>query len=240
MKQGSRVARVADGLRSAISGGIYSAGERLPPETQLAEQFEVSRPTVRAALRELEATSLVRTQHGVGSFVSDRPAVTAGLERLDSISESIRGMGREPGMRYKSRTIRPLLPEEAAKLDMSADAQAVELRRAILADGEVVAYSYDLMPLGVFPEGEDPAVLDHSLFDYLREQRGLYPHHAVAQVHAVASDHIGWDAPTSQPPLYVLLDQVHYDRADTPLLYSRTYFLEGRYAFTILRTAAGT
>jgi GntR family transcriptional regulator len=238
VKEGSRVARVTHGLRAAISSGAYRPGERLPPETRLAEQFQVSRPTVRAALRELEATSLVRTQHGVGSFVSTVPAVTAGLERLDSITESIRGMGREPGMRYKSRTIRPLLPEEAAKLRMPADAQAVELRRSILADGEVVAYSYDLMPLGVFPEGADPGILDHSLFDYLREERGLHPHHAVAEVHAVASDHIGWDAPSSQSRLYLLLDQVHYDRADAPLLYSRTYFLEGRYAFTILRTAS--
>lgn len=235
MKQGSRVERVADGLRAAIAAGDYASGGRLPPESQLATKFEVSRPTVRAALRELEATGLVRTQHGVGSFVSDAPAVTAGLERLDSISESIRGMGRQPGMRYKSRTVRPLMPEEAARLGTTADAMALELRRSILADGEVVAYSYDLMPIGVFPEDENPEVIQDSLFSYLRQERDLHPHHAVARVHAVASDHIGWDVPASQPPLYVLLDQVHYDRDETPLLYSRTYFLEGRYEFTIMR-----
>lgn len=235
MKQGSRVARVADGLRQAIEAGELSAGAKLPPEARLAEQYEVSRPTVRAALRELEANSLVRTQHGVGSFVIDRPAVTAGLERLDSITESIRRTGRVPGMRYKSKVVRPLMPEEAAKLGMSADSLALEIRRSILADGEIVAYSYDLMPLGVFPEDAEPASLDGSLFAYLREQRGLFPHHAIARIHAVASDHIGWDAPAVHSPLYVLLDQVHYDREERPLLYSRTYFLEGRYEFAIMR-----
>lgn len=235
-RAGSRVALVADGLRAEIASGEYAAGTKLPTETQLASRFGVSRPTVRAALKELETSALVHTQHGVGSFVADNPSVTAGLEQLDSITESIRGMGREPGMIYKGRVIRPLLPDEAEKLGLSGDAQALELRRTILADGEVVAYSYDLMPIGVFPEEEEPTTVQGSLFEYLREQLGLYPHHAVAEVHAVHSDRIGWDAPVGRPTLYVLLDQVHYDRDDRALLYSRSYFLEGRYAFTIRRS----
>ncbi|PRI10534.1 GntR family transcriptional regulator [Leucobacter massiliensis] len=235
-KAGSRVALVADGLRAAIISGEFAEGARLPPETRLAERFGVSRPTVRAALKELETSALVHTQHGVGSFVAERPSVTAGLEQLDSITESIRSMGREPGMIYKGRVIRPLLPDEAEKLGLSGDAQALELRRTILADGEVVAYSYDLMPIGVFPDGADPEEVQGSLFAYLRERRGMHPHHAVAEVHAVHSDRIGWDGPVGRPALYVLLDQVHYDRADRALLYSRSYFLEGRYAFTIRRS----
>lgn len=236
-KPGSRVALVADGLRSAIRSGEFAEGVRLPTEAQLSGRFGVSRPTVRAALRELETVSLVHTQHGVGTFVAERPTVTAGLERLDSITESIRSMGREPGMTYKASVLRPLLPDEAEKLGLSGDAQALELRRTILADGEIVAYSYDLMPVGVFPEREDPAAVQGSLFAYLREQRDLHPHHAVAEVHAVQSDRIGWDAPAGRSKLYVLLDQVHFDRADRALLYSRTYFLEGRYAFTIRRSS---
>lgn len=236
-KQGSRVSHVADSLRRALNQGEYLPGDRLPTETQLAAQFEVSRPTVRAALRELEATSLVRTQHGVGSFVAERSTIHAGLERLDSITDSIRATGREPGMIYKSRVIRPLMPEEAAKLGLSGSALALELRRSILADTEVVAYSYDLMPIGVFPEGADPEDLDGSIFTFLKEKLSLVPHHGIAEVHAVHSDHIGWETSTSQSSLYVLLDQVHYDQEHRPLLYSRTYFIEGRYAFTIIRNS---
>ena len=93
-RQGSRVSHVADSLRRALDLGEYLPGDRLPTETQLAAQYGVSRPTVRAALRELEATSLVRTQHGVGSFAAERPTIRAGLERLDSITDSIRATGR--------------------------------------------------------------------------------------------------------------------------------------------------
>lgn len=234
-RQGSLVERISGTLRAEIEGNDHLPGDRLPTETRLAAMFEVSRPTVRAALRDLEARGLVRTQHGVGTFVVERPAVRAGLERLDSITESIRATGREPGMEYKSRLVRPLLPEEAGKLGLPGDAHALEVRRSILADGEIVAYSYDLIPIGVFPEDLDPAELSGSIFDFLRGRLGLFPHHSVAEVHAVNSAHIGWETTDSRTTLYVLLDQVHYDLDHRPLMYSRSYFIEGRYAFTILR-----
>ena len=46
--------------------------ERLPSEAELAEQFDVSRPTVREALKRLAAQSLIRTQRGAfgGAFVN--------------------------------------------------------------------------------------------------------------------------------------------------------------------------
>jgi len=46
--------------------------QRLPSEAELAEQFEVSRPTVREALKRLAAQSLIRTQRGAtgGAFVN--------------------------------------------------------------------------------------------------------------------------------------------------------------------------
>lgn len=231
--QGSRVALVAQGLKEEIERGTYAAGERLPAEAEIAKVYSVSRPTVRAALRELKTLSLVRTQHGVGTFVEDTQPIHAGLERLDSISESIRRNGHEPGMRYQSRVIRPLMPEEAEKLDLSADSQALEIRRSILADDQIVAYSYDLMPLGVFPEDGDPEEVQGSLFTYLREVRGLNPDYAIAEIHAVSSDRIAWEP--AQGSLYVLLDQVHYTSDDVAVLYSRTYFLEGRYSFRVIR-----
>ncbi|MEU1164196.1 GntR family transcriptional regulator [Streptomyces sp. NPDC005921] len=230
------VSKVSTDLRRAISLGEYAPGDRLPIEADLASTYGVSRATVRAALRQLEATSLVRTQHGVGTFVADTPAVRAGLERLDSISGSIRASGREAGMVYRSRTVRPLLPDEAAKMGLSAESSALEVRRSILADGEVVAYSYDLLPMSLLPEDFPLEELDGSIFTFLRERLDIIPERAIAEIHAVSSQHIGWGPDASSNSLYVLLDQLHYGAGDRLLLYSRTYFIEGRYAFTIVRS----
>jgi len=63
---------ISDQIRAAIVGGKLSEGTRLPPERELAEQFGVSRVTVRDALRALEAMGLIEVRVGArgGAFVT--------------------------------------------------------------------------------------------------------------------------------------------------------------------------
>lgn len=235
-RTGTLVSQVSENLRSALAAGQYVAGSKLPPESELSSSFGVSRPTVRAALRELETLGLVKTEHGVGTFVVEQPAVRTGLERLDSITESIRATGGEPGMVYASRLIRPVLPEEAAKMEVTGDTEVLELRRTILADGEVLAYSYDLMPARLLPKDFRLDEVDGSIFAFLRERVGRQPATAVAEVHAVASNHVGWGNEAATHNLFLLLNQIHHDATGELLLYSRTYFIEGRYTFSLVRS----
>ena len=65
-------AQIAKAIRTAIVEGRLVVNERLPSEAELAEQFGVSRSTVREALKRLAAQSLIRTQRGAfgGAFVN--------------------------------------------------------------------------------------------------------------------------------------------------------------------------
>lgn len=54
---------------------VYKAGDRLPPERELAELLQVSRPTLREALRVLEMTGIVESRHGGGTFIQDMVSV---------------------------------------------------------------------------------------------------------------------------------------------------------------------
>lgn len=65
-------AQIAKAIRDAIIAGELIVDERLPSEAELAEQFAVSRSTVREALKRLAAQSLIRTQRGAfgGAFVN--------------------------------------------------------------------------------------------------------------------------------------------------------------------------
>ncbi|WP_438960802.1 FadR/GntR family transcriptional regulator [Nereida sp.] len=64
-------AQIAGAIRDAIIDGTLPVDERLPSEVELCEQFDVSRSTVREALKRLAAQSLIRTQRGAtgGAFV---------------------------------------------------------------------------------------------------------------------------------------------------------------------------
>ncbi len=65
-------AQIATAIRDEIVAGRLIVDARLPSEAELAEQFDVSRPTVREALKRLAAQSLIRTQRGAtgGAFVN--------------------------------------------------------------------------------------------------------------------------------------------------------------------------
>ncbi|WP_232493081.1 FadR/GntR family transcriptional regulator [Novosphingobium kaempferiae] len=64
--------RVAQEIEQRISGGEYPPGTRLPPERDLAEAFEVSRPTIREAMLALEIRALVEVRHGSGVYVVEQ------------------------------------------------------------------------------------------------------------------------------------------------------------------------
>src|SRR5438477_6172545 len=60
-------------LERALASGVVAAGQRLPPERDLARALSVSRTTVVSAYRELESKGLVRGFVGRGTFVAARP-----------------------------------------------------------------------------------------------------------------------------------------------------------------------
>ncbi len=64
--------QIAEAIRETIVSGQLIVDARLPSESELAEQFGVSRPTVREALKRLAAQNLIRTQRGAtgGAFVN--------------------------------------------------------------------------------------------------------------------------------------------------------------------------
>ena len=136
---------------------------------------------------------LVHTRHGVGTFVHRRPAVHDGLERMTSISDSIRASGKEPGHEYARRTLREVLPDEAERMGVPADTEVLELRRRItVGDGEVVAYSYDLIPRALRPADFRLDEVVGSMFDYFERRMQVGATLGVARVHAVDSAHIAW------------------------------------------------
>jgi DNA-binding FadR family transcriptional regulator len=73
---------VAFDIKESILSGAWKAGERLPSETELSNQFEVSRHTIREALRTLEHAG----------FVTIKTGVAGGPIVKDSISERINSL----------------------------------------------------------------------------------------------------------------------------------------------------
>jgi GntR family transcriptional repressor for pyruvate dehydrogenase complex len=72
VKGTSTAEEVAARLRDMIQSGELSAGDKLPPERDLAKILGVSRPTLRAGIRSLSAVGILFSKQGAGTFVAAR------------------------------------------------------------------------------------------------------------------------------------------------------------------------
>ena len=75
---------IAQELSRRILGKQLHAGDRLPSERDLCEQFSVSRPVIREALSRLKSEGLVAIKRGVGVFVTERdPREAFKIQEID-------------------------------------------------------------------------------------------------------------------------------------------------------------
>jgi GntR family transcriptional repressor for pyruvate dehydrogenase complex len=72
MEKQSLSDRLARQIRESIQSGDFERGDRLPPIMEMARRFGVGHPTIREALKKLEAMGVVQIRHGSGVFVSRR------------------------------------------------------------------------------------------------------------------------------------------------------------------------
>ncbi|MFE4971868.1 GntR family transcriptional regulator [Kitasatospora sp. NPDC056651] len=75
--------RIAEALKTAIDAGRYRAGDRLPGENDLMDEYGVARMTARQALGVLQSEGIAEARRGAGVFVRDfRPLRRRGIQRL--------------------------------------------------------------------------------------------------------------------------------------------------------------
>ncbi len=75
-------------LHQSIKSGAYGANEKLPPENDLAAEFQVSRPIVRDALKMLRDQKLIYSRRGAGSFVRHEGMRTPiGFGRVENLAD---------------------------------------------------------------------------------------------------------------------------------------------------------
>lgn len=69
---------IIDDIKSYILSGTYKAGEKIPSELTLLEEYNVSRQTVRKAILELSNEGFLRSEKGSGTYVSTQYRSKAG------------------------------------------------------------------------------------------------------------------------------------------------------------------
>lgn len=97
--QSPKYVKIAERLTKAIESGHFDAGDRLPAETRLAEEYRVTVPTVRRAIALLRSQNLVESRQGVGTFVRGLSSSQV-LEPADRPDDSDRTTDERPWPRH--------------------------------------------------------------------------------------------------------------------------------------------
>ena len=131
--------QIYDEIKDAIEKGVYAPKERIPSELELAEQYEVSRITVRRAVEELCSDGYLVKQQGRGTFVST-PHINRQFHAstLQTFTALCAGNGMKAGAHVIDRQIVPARQNEMEFFGLQKDALLLHIKRVRTADGEPI------------------------------------------------------------------------------------------------------
>jgi GntR family transcriptional regulator len=164
--------QIAQNITGLYQDGTLKAGMLLPSEWDLAEFYQVSRLTVRQALKELEGTGLIKRRPGVGTFISAPTSTNIYISRL-GFSQKIRNLGKTPSSQIISLKTVPGSAEVCQKLQVPETSPVIELVRVRFADDDPIMVETAYLPADLFPGLDEAALASGSLYDLLSRQYGV-------------------------------------------------------------------
>jgi GntR family transcriptional regulator len=178
--------QIEEQLADRIESGALAAGERLPPERDLAQALSVSRMTVRQALASLAVRGLVERGVGRGTFVRAPSKVVHDLTRVAGFTEEVERLGLEAGARVLEAVECPAPDHVASALGIEPGAAVVRLERVRLGGGVPITLEDTYVPAARFPGllAED---LSGSLYALMRDRYGLGPVTATERLEPMAA-----------------------------------------------------
>jgi len=236
MARQSLVELVRTGLLHDLAEGTLSLGEKLPNEDGLAERFDVSRATIREAVRGLIDSGYLNRVHGSGTYVTGIPRREHALETSLSYTKMIAAAGAQPGMKVLEARVTE--PEEAVadRLALAGGAKVLRVERVRTADGRAVVYSVDQIPWHLVPD-IDPNAMEPSLHTVLANHGHEVIRATARLVPVVASAHLAkrLDVPRGTPLQH--FDQTDFDGSGVAVMVSWEWHTSDLFELRVNRRA---
>jgi len=225
--------QIKDMLRKKILDGSYPPHSKLPSESELMAQFDVSRITARQAIRDLQKEGLVFTIQGKGSFVT-KPKAVQDLARLEGFGEAMNSKGYETYSRLVS----------ARRVQADADvARALKLERgAAVVETERVRY-LNRAPISLdvsyFPEEIGNRLLDEDLetrdiFEILENDYALPLGAADVVIDAtIAEEKISSLLGVEAGSPILRIERLTFTRDERPIDYEYLYYIGDAYQYRL-------
>ena len=152
-----------DRLRNAILDMVHEMklgfGDKLPTEKEMAERFQVSRPTLREALKLLEQEAVIDVHQGKGRFLAAGALLNIArpITKFESVSQMVSSHGYVAQTRLLGFSSVAADSVTAARLSLPEGAPLLRVERLRSSGGQPLIYSVDWLPRALFgPAFEAP------------------------------------------------------------------------------------
>lgn len=219
-------------IKNQINAGSILPGESIPSEREYAENYGISRMTVRQAINSLVNEGLLYRKKGSGTFVSEKKIEQA-LQGLTSFTEDMKKRGLNPTSELIHFEIIPSNSFISSELKISEYAPVYEIRRIRLADGEPMALETNYLSANLI-KGLTEEVVNASIYAYIEEKLNMRIAHAdqmIESVKASAEDEKLLNIDKGHPMLYIQRNT--YLQDGTPLELVKSVYRGDRYKFHI-------
>lgn len=233
-------------LIERIKNGFYPSQSQIPPEHQLATEFNVSRATIRSAVRVLAERSLVVRRQGIGTFVSKASRLSNPLDEASDFNRLIANQGYKPDVQYVKVSVERPDIEVAEALNIQPDQAVLRLLKIFTADGEPLVYSSSAIPTWIFKDDLLEKLvaqpdLTEPFYDFLEEYGNQQVEYHLAKVRAEIARNCEFPNLPLDPltPIFIL-EEIGHNLEEIPLWYSIAYFPGNQMTFELVRRKVST
>ncbi|HHQ5935161.1 TPA: GntR family transcriptional regulator [Enterobacter asburiae] len=163
--------QIADALREKISAGELKPGDALPTESSLQEAFNVSRVTVRQALKLLTEEQIVESIQGSGTYVKEE-RVNYDIYQLTGFYEKLADRNVDTHSEVSIFEVLKADAKLAEKLNLSHDDKVWHVKRVRFIKQKPVSLEETWMPLALFPD-LTWEVMENSKYHYVEQIKKL-------------------------------------------------------------------
>jgi GntR family transcriptional regulator len=221
-------------IRHRITTGHYPPGSQIPSENDLCRELNVSRVTLREALRELVRGDMLVKIQGKGTFVNANPprrlAPVKYAGFLDELQERVRKLAIKD---VEIDTI-PANSELETLLRLDAGAEIVRIRRLRLIEDEPFSFTINYLPAAIGRKVSAKALQTIPLLRILQEDMKIPITGAHETIEAAPADpEIA--RRLAIPALYPVMHmkRVMFTTGNKPLELVETYYRADKYHYSV-------
>lgn len=234
----SSVERLRNGILEMIQELNLSFGDKLPTEMMMADRFEVSRPTLREALKLLEQEAVIDVHQGKGRFLAAGAllSIARPITKFESVSQMVASHGYKTQTRVLGFATVPADADIAGKLGVRQGAPLLRIERLRSSAKQPLVYSLDWLPKELFgPDFDSAPDWSGSIVSVLAEME-CAPVASTANVRAtlLPQEVIQLHELQDFGPA-LLIEEVCYAADGTRVIYARDYHRGSAFTFSFVR-----